>query len=456
MPRKRKSRAEKGRGCLHLRGNLYYLIFTYKGKRHTYPTGKADLEEAKTERDRFIERIKSQDIATFTGETSDGRKYPQDVVTVSELLDDYIHWLKKERKAKSADGTEDQINATIRKAPMFEGSRLAARITTQDMRDYRAMREVLGRADATVNKELGQLRSAFIHGWKRQSPKKVLEVPYFPMVKLNNARQGFVEIERYDSIMAEMPDSLKPFFMLAYHSGCRSGELKGVEWSQVNFRLRVVQLEPGKTKNDDGRNLPFYGDMEEVLRRQKALRDELFPTCPYVLFWHETDRMLGVNCVPGSRMNSCRKLWKAAMQRAGCKGITPHDLRRSAVRNMVQECGIPEEQAMVITGHKTHSMLKRYNIVSLKGVQQSGEKMDEWMRKMRAEAKRNPPKESVVVEMPSPPTMKQRVRALLAEGKNIQEVAVVLDIAESTVQYHRSDKAQAKRLELNRKYKRGA
>jgi len=50
---------------------------------------------------------------------------------------------------------------------------------------------------------------------------------------------------------------------------------------------------------------------------------------------------------------------------------------------MVQECGIPEEQAMKISGHKTHEMLKRYNIVSLKGVLDSGEKMDTWMRKNR-------------------------------------------------------------------------
>ena len=48
---------------------------------------------------------------------------------------------------------------------------------------------------------------------------------------------------------------------------------------------------------------------------------------------------------------------------------------------MIQEAGIPESQAMLISGHKTREMLERYNIVSLRNVQDAGSKLHAWSLK---------------------------------------------------------------------------
>jgi hypothetical protein len=53
---------------------------------------------------------------------------------------------------------------------------------------------------------------------------------------------------------------------------------------------------------------------------------------------------------------------------------------------MIQDAGIPESQAMAISGHKTRTMLERYNIVSLKNVQDAGTKLDAWSRALATPA----------------------------------------------------------------------
>jgi len=124
---------------------------------------------------------------------------------------------------------------------------------------------------------------------------------------------------------------------------------------QVDLKNGFVRLEPGTTKNREGRVFPFTPELRilledrlEYTRRCERIQGRIIPW-----MFHRSGRPI----------RQMRRSWKTACKNAGLPGRLLHDLRRSAVRNL--ECaGVSRSVAMKLTGHKTESVYRRYAIVS--------------------------------------------------------------------------------------------
>src|SRR5207245_2239102 len=148
--------------------------------------------------------------------------------------------------------------------------------------------------------------------------------------------------------LAERPD-LKFALGSAYTFGRRmQSEVLALERPQVDLAAGTVRLEPGTTKNDEGREVfltpALKAALAAQLERVDALQRKLKRIIPFV-FPH----LDGPHC--GQRIRDFRKAWRTACIKAAVAGRYVHDLRRTAVRNMVAAT-ISEKVAMTITGHK--------------------------------------------------------------------------------------------------------
>ena len=81
-----------------------------------------------------------------------------------------------------------------------------------------------------------------------------------------------------------------------------------------------------------------------------------------------------------SQSRSSDGLGKTLAQAAGVPDLKFHDLRRTAVRNM-RRAGVSQVVRMRITGHRTDSMERRYNIVDVNDLKSAKALMEGHRRK---------------------------------------------------------------------------
>ena len=91
------------------------------------------------------------------------------------------------------------------------------------------------------------------------------------MLRENNVRTGFFEREQFQSVLAHLPEAIRPIIEFAYVTGWRiTAEVLPLEWRHVDFAGGEIRLDPGTTKNRDGRAFPMTTELRRLLEARYA------------------------------------------------------------------------------------------------------------------------------------------------------------------------------------------
>ena len=274
---------------------------------------------------------------------------------------------------QSAVQTEQRVKGHL--LAYFRADRRMSTVTTSDLEKYQSHRLIEQKAErATVNRELAIMRRAFRLAFRGGA---LASMPFVPMLKEDNARQGFFERAEFDAILKHLPSELHPPLEFMYVTGWRKTEVFSLSVAQVDLKARVVRLEVGTTKSGEGRSFYLTDDLHALLTKQAesiaALKKQDI-ICASV--FHRPD---------GKAILNFRGAWKAATKAAGYPGKLVHDFRRTAVRNL-ERAAVPRASAMKMVGHATESIYRRYAIQDEAMLREASERLQSWTDATRAKA----------------------------------------------------------------------
>lgn len=324
-------------GGMYQRSGTWWIRFTVDGRQMR--------ESTKSTRQKDARALLKQRIAEVTDGryTSDSDRLTFDELEVM-IRDHYALLRSPERAEVSLKHLRRHLGLCRVKAISYD--RLTA---------FRNDRLAEGAAPASVKYDLATLHKglniAVLSG-------KLAKCPNFPTVRVDNTRQGFFEADEFEAVRAALPTELQGLVTVGYLTGWRiRSELQTMQWSQVDFEAGIMRLEPGTTKNGQGRTFPIDAlpELRAVLEAQRRYTDDVAKRTGKIVPWvfHRS----------GKRIEGLRRPWARACESAGLVNKLMHDFRRTAVRNL-ERAGVSRSVAMKLTGHLTESVYQRYAIVT--------------------------------------------------------------------------------------------
>jgi integrase len=209
---------------------------------------------------------------------------------------------------------------------------------------------------STANRYLAVIRTVLrkaCHEWEW--------IERAPKVSLFREKEGRIRSltqQEFQTLLSELPPHLADMALFSVATGLRQGNVRLLEWTQVDLERTHAWITPEQHKNGRPHAVPLNELAMNVLRRQIGKH-------PRYVFTYQGHHVVNVST----------KAWTNALERAGIADFRWHDLRHTFA-TWHRQAGTPTHELQRLGGWKTLSMVERYAHVAPEGLQLAASRLD--------------------------------------------------------------------------------
>jgi len=325
----------------HLRKikDIWYFESMFKGKRIKKALSES-VTEARKLRDQYLKEI------LVYGDIQQPQPVNNSGPLFGELAKEWIKIKEKEIKSSTLRDYKSSMNHYI--LPQF------GNIPIQNI-GYIDIKKFIGKTDCShkrINNVLVPMRSLFEFAHLSELIEKN-PMDLVKGLKIDKPDIYPLSIEEVNLFLDNVSPRYNNFFVVAFFTGMRFGEMSGLKWKNVDFKLDVIKVRETRVRGEEGRpkTKKSVRDIKMLPPVVEALRDQRKSTMgksEYV-FLNQYGRPL----LPDS-MN--QHVWKLALKKAELEPRSLYQTRHTFATLMLDGGELPGWVQQMM-GHETLQMI---------------------------------------------------------------------------------------------------
>ncbi len=327
---------------LEPRGDVWYFEVMVRGKRIKKALS-GSITESRRLRDKYLKEI------SVYGDIQ--RNEPvKETKVFGEVAEQWVKIMSQKVKSSTLEDYRDAMNYYI--LPRFGN----VPINDIDFLNVEEFRSEMKCSNKRKNNVLVPMRSVMKFALKAglidKNPMDLIE-----NLSVSKPEIHPMSIDEVHRFLDVVKPQYKNFFIVAFYTGMRFGEMAGLKWQNVDFRLGVIKVRETRVRGEEGRpkTKGSIRDIKMLPPVVEALRDQRKATMgksDYV-FLNYYGRPLLPNSVNFH-------IWKPVLKKAGLKPRSLYQTRHTFATLMLDAGELPG-WVQKIMGHESLKMiLERY------------------------------------------------------------------------------------------------